>query len=196
MLLQHPLKTLSKDCVTRMLICRYENRLFHRPQFVPRCVIPFSLSPTNLPSRRDNASSPSNELDKEKNQRETERKKFQHRASILLLFFFFFIILLVGFEHLFVDSTCIPYYYARTSCRGFSSRSFLSSRFVAKILQRIYRWANVTVTRYVNVNPRFPAPGMHANITTCPHIWDEHEARSTERCRRPALEITRIEEGK
>lgn len=114
MLLQHPLKTLSKDCVTRMLICRYENRLFHRPQFVPRCVIPSSLSPTNLPSRRDNGVLLLHRTSSIK--RKISVKRSERSFNTVLRFFSSSFL-----EHLFIDTALVH----RTSCRGFSSRSFL-----------------------------------------------------------------------
>lgn len=69
--------------VTRMPICRYENRLFHRSQFVPRCVTPSSSFPSiNLlypfPTHLDNVmflffsspcARPSNDLDKEREEK-------------------------------------------------------------------------------------------------------------------------------
>lgn len=146
-----------------MLAYRYENRLFHRSQFVPRCVTPsslflrlISLAAALHRALRDNGvasrARPSNQLDKEAmSVKSADRSERKIRAYAVSLF----------------DHTRTPSYHDFSLGREIAITNHRSS-----LLRKYcdgYRCVNITVTRYVKVNRPFPAGYARDSR----RIWDE-----------------------
>lgn len=150
-----------------MLAYRYENRLFHRSQFVPRCVTPsslflrlISLAVALRRALHDNGvasrARPSNQLDKEAmSVKSADRSERKIRAYAVSLF----------------DHTC-PRVSSRTHDYFSLGREIAITNHRSSLLRKYcdgYRCVNITVTSYVKVNRPFPAGYARDSR----RIWDE-----------------------